>query len=385
LRCKIGELCNSVSVTFDKSKEHVILVNTSDVFDGKVLNHQYVQNKKLKGQFKKTFKKNDILYSEIRPKHKRFAYIDFDARDYVASTKLMVLRPNEKVYNKFLYQIMRSDSIINELQDLAETRSGTFPQITFTELSRLEVHIPSLERQKKIVDIITLFDDKIALNKQMNAKLEEMVEAIFKFWFIDFEPFDGEMPQDWIIAHLTNIAQYRNGLAMQKYRPDSGEKGLPVLKIKELRQGFFDVYSDLCSEKINSDYLIDDGDVIFSWSGTLLVDFWTGGTGGLNQHLFKVTSTEYNKWFYYLWTKYYLHEFVRIAEAKATTMGHIKRTDLEKAKVVIPSSKYYNMLENLFSPLFDQIIKNRIENRKLSELRDSLLPRLMSGEISFNQ
>jgi len=80
-----------------------------------------------------------------------------------------------------------------------------------------------------------------------------------------------------------------------------------------------------------------------------------------------------------------LHEFVRIAEAKATTMGHIKRMDLDKAKVVIPSSKYYNMLENIFSPLVNGIIKNRIETRVLTELRDSLLPRLMSGEISLNQ
>ena len=140
--CTIGDLCDSVSVTYRGTDERVVLVNTSDVLDGKVLNHTDEPNENLKGQFKKTFKKNDILYSEIRPANRRFAYIDFDETErYIASTKLMVIRYRENVVEpRFLYFLLTSNSVISELQRLAETRSGTFPQITFpAEVASLPV------------------------------------------------------------------------------------------------------------------------------------------------------------------------------------------------------------------------------------------------------
>ncbi|EMB63455.1 restriction endonuclease subunit S, partial [Streptococcus mutans] len=219
----------------------------------------------------------------------------------------------------------------------------------------------------------------------INHHLEQMAQTIFKSWFVDFEPFGGVKTSDWKTTNLTDIAEYLNGLAMQKYRPLNDEKSLPVLKIKELRQGTFDLSSDLCSSNIKPQYIVEDGDVIFSWSGSLLVDFWTGGIGGLNQHLFKVSSQDYDKWFYYSWTKYYLEEFTAIAADKATTMGHITRSSLEKAEVLIPNNQDYRFLGTLLAPIYDQIIYNRIENRKLMEARDNLLPKLLSGEISVTQ
>lgn len=181
-----------------------------------------------------------------------------------------------------------------------------------------------------------------------------------------------------------DIADYLNGLAMQKFRPKENEESLPVLKIKELRQGFCDTSSDLCSQSINPEYVIHDGDVVFSWSGSLLVDFWCGGDCGLNQHLFKVSSNKYDKWFYFAWTKHHLQKFIAIASDMATTMGHIKREELEKAKVLIPSPSDYQRIGNILKPLYELVISNRIENKKLSELRDSLLPKLMSGELDVS-
>ena len=190
------------------------------------------------------------------------------------------------------------------------------------------------------------------------------------------------MPEDWQTGNLLNIADYLNGLAMQRFRPADGEIGLPVLKIKELRQGSCDSSSELCSSYIRPDYIVRDGDVVFSWSGSLLVDFWCGGDCGLNQHLFKVTSVKYGKWFYYAWTCYHLDQFITMAADKATTMGHIKRSALKNAEVLIPCKKDYAAINKLIKPLYEQVIENRIESRKLATLRDTLLPRLMSGELS---
>lgn len=214
----------------------------------------------------------------------------------------------------------------------------------------------------------------------LNDNLQQQARSIFRKELLR----TVDLPADWSTGSLLDIADYINGLAMQKFRPKDGELGLPVLKIKELRQGSCDASSELCSPSIKPEYIIHDGDVIFSWSGSLLVDLWCGDTCGLNQHLFKVTSRKYPKWFYYAWTEYHLDRFIAIAADKATTMGHIKREELAKAEVCIPSDSDLERIGALLQPMYDTIIANRIANRKLAELRDTLLPKLMSGEIDVS-
>ena len=170
----IGDLCDTISDTYRGKDDKVVLVNTSDVLNGKVLNHELVPNKNLKGQFKKTFRKDDILYSEIRPANKRFAYIDFeDTAHYIASTKLMVLRPRaDKVEPRYLFNLLTSPDMIAKMQHLAETRSGTFPQITFSsELAPSPVLLPDKESQKKIVSFIDAIGGKIDENERINKNL----------------------------------------------------------------------------------------------------------------------------------------------------------------------------------------------------------------------
>lgn len=258
----------------------------------------------------------------------------------------------------------------------------------------IDIKLPSLADQRRIASILSSLDRKIELNNKINADLEEMAQAIFKNWFVDFEPFKdgkfvdselGMIPEGWKVGTLTEIASYMNGLAMQKFPPENNEDSLPVLKIKELGQGFCGTDSDRCSCNIKDECKIHNGDVIFSWSGTLLVDVWCGGDCGLNQHLFKVTSKDYPKWFYYYWTKHHLQEFIHIAKDKAVTMGHIKRGHLEEAMVAIPDNDSMVKAHELFEPILSKMISLRLENSRLSLLRDTLLPRLMSGEIEVPQ
>ena len=217
-------------------------------------------------------------------------------------------------------------------------------------------------------------------NRRRNDNLEQQAQALFNYYFVDNINELGEYSE----GALTDVASYLNGLAMQKFRPGGTDCGLPVLKIKELGQGFCDSNSDRCSSYIKNDYLIDNGEIIFSWSGTLMVDFWCSGKCGLNQHLFKVTSDEYPKWFIYFWTKHHLDQFIRIANDKAVTMGHIKRTELDNANVLIPSAEKIGQIGATIAPMIDQLINNRVEMMELSSLRDSLLPKLMSGELKIN-
>lgn len=281
------------------------------------------------------------------------------------------------VDEEYLYYLIKHNVVVLK----KNTHGSVFDTITRDTFDGIEVELPSLAKQKVVASILRDLDDKIEVNNEINKNLLEQAQNIFTQEFLMFD----RIPDGWQESSLLGIADYLNGLAMQKYRPKDDEQGLPVLKIKELRQGTCDFNSELCSPSIKPEYIVHDGDVIFSWSGSLLVDLWCGGTCGLNQHLFKVTSSTYDKWFYYAWTNHHLQKFAAIAADMATTMGHIKREELSKAEVMIPSQADYDRIGSLFAPLYDLVIANRIENRKLASLRDELLPQLMSGLLDVSE
>ena len=289
------------------------------------------------------------------------------------------LNVKEDVDIDFIYYVVTNKQFKDTISRLAT--GTTIKNVSLETMRNYEFFMPSLENQKKISSILKSIDDKIAINCQINDNLEQQAQNIFNHYFID-NPIELGSYSEGV---LTNIAVYLNGLAMQKFRPEGSDFGLPVLKIKELGQRSCDNNSDRCSSLIKEEYIVNDGDVIFSWSGTLLVDLWCGGKCGLNQHLFKVTSDTYPKWFYYFWTKHHLDNFIRVAKDKAVTMGHIKRTELEKANIIVPTQDKLSEINRIMSPIITDIINHRVEMRKLAQLRDSLLPQLMSGELKINE
>ena len=295
---------------------------------------------------------------------------------------IIVEPPNDPEY--VYYQLSaRKD----EFQRLATSGSAQ-PILNKGHFSELEIILPPPDEQRAIAHILGTLDDKIELNRQMNQTLEAMAQTLFKSWFMDFEPFRdqgmqdsplGEIPVGWKVEPLDKIAHFLNGLALQKYPPE-GDEFLPVIKIVELRRGVSES-SGKASSLIDKAYIVQDGDILFSWSGSLEVCIWCGGKGALNQHLFKVTSTAYPKWFYYHWIKYHLPEFQAIAAGKATTMGHIQRYHLSSALVVIPPKNVLETMDKMISPLLDRMINNNLESHTLASIRDTLLPKLLSGEI----
>ena len=288
------------------------------------------------------------------------------------------IESNSDVSNEFIFYWLKSqEQYLKAKLEVTGIGAGKFDTQFLRELN---VPVPPKEEREKIVAVAEAISKKIIVNAKINDNLQQQALAIFQQELL----CEGKLPEGWVSGSLLDIANYLNGLAMQKYRPVDGEKGLPVIKIKELRQGTYDVSSELCSPNIKPEYIVHDGDVIFSWSGSLLVDLWCGGTCGLNQHLFKVTSEKYPKWFYYAWTAHHLARFVAIAADKATTMGHIKREELAKAAVVIPDSGSMERIGGVLQPMYDLIISNRIVNRKLAMLRDTILPQLMSGELDVS-
>jgi type I restriction enzyme S subunit len=267
------------------------------------------------------------------------------------------------------------------------------------ELEDTELPIPSIEKQREIVKEYNTIVNRIKLNETLNQKLEDTAQALYKHWFVDFEfpnaegkPYkssggkmvfneglDFEIPLGWEVTNLSSIANYLNGLAMQKFPCNSGDF-LPVLKIRELNLGFTDSNSSKANLNVPEKYIIDNGDIIFSWSGTLKVDVWCGGKAGLNQHLFKVESEEFEKWFYYLWTKHHLQEFIRIAEGNKTSLGHIKREHLNDAIVFVPRKEELLKMSSYINPLFSEIYNTKLENIYLMDMTELILSQMSKVE-----
>ena len=397
-KVKLGDILTSISETISREQQTAIFLNTSDISEGKFLHKKSSVVQELPGQAKKKIKNGDILFSEIRPKNKRYAVVNVsNPNDYVVSTKLMVLRIKapSKYYLQYIYQKLISQKMLHQINEIAESRSGTFPQITFDAIKNIELNLPSLEEQKRIADILTSLDDKIELNNQMNQTLEEIASLLYKRWFVDFEfPDDkgkpykssgGEMvdselgmiPKGWEVKNLTEIAKFVNGLAMQKFRPQINEESLPVLKIKELISNSVSKSTERCKKNIKDEVKVFDGDIIFSWSGTLAVKIWSGGDAGLNQHLFKVSSSIYPKWLYYLIVLYNLNNFKSIASDKATTMGHINRSHLEKTYFTIPQIKIINKEYTYMKTIIDKIIENKVSIKYLQETKEKVISNLI--------
>jgi len=279
---------------------------------------------------------------------------------------------NDKIDKDFIYWLLRTKDYHGFIVSAA---TGTSIRHTSpTTIKEYEFFLPPLPEQKTIVSVLSSLDDKIDLLHRQNKTLEAMAETLFRQWFIE------EAKEDWEEKPLDEIADYLNGLACQKFPFENDVDRLPVLKIKELRNGFTK-NSDWVTSKVLEQYIVKNGDVIFSWSGSLLVKIWNGKNCVLNQHLFKVTSEKYPKWFYYFWTKHHLQKFISIAESKATTMGHIKRGDLHVVMVLVPSKEETEEMGIIMDPIVEKLIKNTKQICTLEQLRDTLLPKLMSGVV----
>ncbi len=319
---------------------------------------------------------------------------------FVIDTAYYVV-PKAEYDMRWLYYAIRYHKL-GEIDD-----GSPIPSTTRSAVYVQDIDIPSLGEQRAIAKILGDLDDKIELNRKMNTTLEAMTRALFQSWFVNFDPvrakLDGRepvgmdketaalwpsefeeselglVPKGWEVRSLDQTASFLNGLALQKYPANDGPT-LPVIKIVQLRKGD-SAGADRCSADLPPNYIVNDGDVLFSWSGSLEVDLWCGGPGALNQHLFKVSSHEFPKWFFHLWTLFHLDDFRLIAADKATTMGHIQRGHLTNAKTLIPRRPLLEAMSRTMSPVIDQLIAIRIQSRTLATLRDSLLPKLMSGEM----
>ncbi len=415
-RIRLGECIVMNKETYSQCEEwpFVNYLDTGSITDNRIEAFQRLDtgDGKLPSRARRKVQTGDIVFSTVRPNQRHFGLLRDIPENFLASTGFAVFHAREDIADTgFLYWFLAQDQIVERLQTIAEHSTSAYPAIRPTDICELEIDLPPLPEQRAIAHILGTLDDKIQLNRQMNRTLEAISRTIFKDWFVDFGPVRakmegrdpylpseiwelfpdrfvkselGDIPKGWEVKSLDQIAHFQNGLALQKFRPSLHEARLPVVKIKQLRSGVTGE-EEWASASINPQCIINDGDVVFSWSGSLLVRVWGGGEAALNQHLFKVTSERYPKWLYLYSLLQHLPHFQRIAADKATTMGHIRRHHLSSALCVIPPEHTITKMTDLLGDLIQIQVVNNVACHTLANLRDTLLPKLISGEIRLTE
>ncbi len=346
-----------------------------------------------------------ILFNKLNVRFKRIWRIDSDEDHKIASTEFLPLIIDEnKVDFAYCFYLLASPAITDYLCGQNANTSGSHKRIDPTNFFNIGIKLPPLAQQYEIGKLLSSLDAKIKLNRQINQNLEAMAKQLYNYWFVQFDfpneegkPYKssgGEMlwndklkrniPVGWHCGNLFEIAVFTNGLACQKFRPKDDEVPLPVIKIREMHDGI-SVDTEEVTSNIPESVKVYNGDVLFSWSASLEVMLWAYGLGGLNQHIFKITSAnDFPKSFYYFQLLDYVDVFKKMAEARKTTMGHITQDHLQQSTIAIPDNKdIAEKFEELISPIFKQIVKLQEEISNLIKQRDELLPLLMNGQITI--
>lgn len=346
------------------------------------------------------FRNEDTLLARLNPsphstnsENIKSALVNGLQMDGWGSTEFIVMSPRTVSDTDFIYYITQFPEFRKYVM---KNMSGTTRQrVSWKRISEFEFNFPGKGYRAKSGFALKMFDDLIQNNIEQNKILEQIIQMVFRSWFVNFDPVHvkftrefenseiGQIPKGWFLEGLNSNISFLNGLALQKLPPRGDGNDLPVLKIAQLKKGA--VNSDKCSSKgIDEKYIVEDGDLIFSWSASLVVKIWCGGKAALNQHLFKVTSNKYPTWFQWQWCNFHLEKFQAIAKYKATTMGHIQRKHLAEAKILIPTHKEMAVFNQFFEPLVAKIVLNNSEIKKMEKLKGILLPKLMTEEIDLS-
>lgn len=307
---------------------------------------------------------------------------DYPDATYNGFTKR--LRPiTDQVLPEFIGYYLRSRKF--RAKFMAFSSMTTRASLANDDLLSMEVEVPEKSVQRRIAEVLSRYDALIENYQRQIKLLEEAAQRLYKEWFVDLRfpghqstPIINNLPEGWDKKSVSMLGEYLNGFA---FKPsDWQEIGKPIIKIKEMGNGVTAETPRNNGDRVPEKYLIKAGDLLFSWSATLMVIVWTGEEGWLNQHLFKVTPAEgIGREFLLQSIANAIAEFSNLTTG--STMKHIQRNKLDQVFVNTPPPEIMEKYNNLAESIRTQIINKSVQIRNLSEARDRLLPKLMNGEI----
>lgn len=381
---KLGDICKS-NINSYSEKDNWSFVNyldTGNITENKISDIQFIDlsSESLPSRARRKVQLNDIIYSTVRPNKKHFGIIKNQPENFLVSTGFAVLHINKIIAdpNFIFYNLIQNENT-ESLHAIAEQTTSAYPAIKPYDIENLSIKLPPLPTQQKIAAILSSLDDKIELNNKINTNLEQQAVALFKNWFVDFEPFGGKMPDGWKEADIYSIANIIYGSPFASKLFNTEKNGKPIIRIRDLKDQHSDVYTP---EERDDAYLIQPKDIVVGMDGEFRPYIWGSDPGWLNQRVCVFENKRpKGKAFLYFSIKPLL-DVVEKTQV-ATTVIHIGKKNFDKFQITLPTEEILDKFDELTEPILDQIVANRLENRRLAELRDTLLPKLMNGEISI--
>lgn len=395
-----------------KTHPQVVFVNTGDVLEGNFLHSNISIGKDLPGQAKKALRKDDILLTEIRPGNGRFAYVDFDVEKYVVSTKFMVIESLGRVSPRFLYHVLTNQASLDEFQRIAESRSGTFPQITFDSIAHFPIPIPSKQEQAVLVEFLDCIQDRITLLRETNATLEIIAQAMFKSWFIDFDPVHakqqgcapegmseataalfpgsfeeselGLVPRGWKIGKVDDFAKQHKGSINPLKNPETLYEHFSLPAFDSQHMPVLELGTEIKSNKTS----VPSDAVLLSKLNPHIPRIWLPVDVGSNA----VCSTEFlvfvpvggaSKEFIYcaFTTPKFKELLCQLVTGTSNSHQRVKPDGVSSMSAVLPPPEVLEVFADVVKPMFERIGHNLGKAQTLATLRDTLLPRLISGQL----
>ena len=380
--CKLGDICKT-NINSYSEKDNWSFVNyldTGNITENKISDIQFIDlsSESLPSRARRKVQLNDIIYSTVRPNQKHFGIIKNQPETFLVSTGFAVLHINKIIAdpNFIFYNLIQNENT-ESLHAIAEQTTSAYPAIKPSDIENLSIKVPPLPTQQKIARILSSLDDKIELNNKINTNLEQKAGTLFKNWFVDFEPFGGKMPEGWKEADIYSIANIIYGSPFASKLFNTEKNGKPIIRIRDLKDQHSDVYTP---EERDDAYLIQPKDIVVGMDGEFRPYIWGSEPGWRNQRVCVFENKRpKGKAFLYFSIKPLL-DVVEKTQV-ATTVIHIGKKDFDKFQITLPTEEILDKFDELTDPILDQIVANRLENHRLTELRDTLLPKLMNGEI----
>ena len=390
-KIRLGDVCRTNADTYSPKEkwDFVNYLDTGNIINNTIDSIQFIElkNMKLPSRAKRKVKTDSIIYSTVRPNQRHFGIIKSQPENFLVSTGFVVIDVDTNVLNAdFLYYLLTQNTLVDAFQAIAEQSTSAYPAIKPSDIENLEIKIPDLAIQKKISDILSSLDRKIAKNAEINKNLEQQAMALFKSCFIDFEPFDRQVPKTWINGVLGDFVEIKRGGSPRPIQNFLSDSGFHWLKISDA--------TGISSPFINEikEYIIEAGlkKTVYLKSGSLVLS--NSATPGLPKILDTDTCI-HDGWLYFPSSKFsneYLYLYFKhirdnlIALGNGSVFTNLKTDILKNYPTYLPTDDVLKKFDGLVQPIFSMILSKTREIKRLAEIRDTLLPKLMSGELDVS-
>lgn len=386
--------------------QFVNYLDTGNITMNRVDEIQYINTStdKLPSRARRKVKLNSIIYSTVRPNQLHYGIIKEQLDNFLVSTGFAVIDVDfEKAVPDYIYYVLTQKEVTEHLQAIAEQSVSAYPSIKPSDIENLELLLPDRKTQEKIVALLSSIDKKIKQNNEINNNLDQQAQTLFKSWFVDFEPFNGTMPSDWEIVPLEKIADFQNGYAFKSKEllnepsPDCYQ----VFKQGHIaRSGGFvpdgtkSWYPKSLASKLEK-FVLKKGDILMAMTDMKDNVAILGNTAVMpldneyivNQRVGHLRTNGYKGVTYpfiYLLTNSTDFLVDLRSRANSGVQVNLSSSEIKASQTVLPSEEVNNAFSEITLPMFEIIINNQLENQRLAQLRDTLLPKLMSGKLDVS-